>query len=73
MKPTPTDIMRKAGRMFLASNPMASIKWIKKPQFITYPTGYKGYYARFIAFAPGYKTAEMIVDCNADGNDMMIR
>ena len=71
---TSTEFIKKAFNLFSQTNKMKfRFKWIKQPQVITYPTGYKGYRAIVRVTAEDYKTTDMIVECNANGLEMSIK
>ena len=61
---------KRARDLFLKNNPTADIEWVKA-DYVTYPTGVKGWYGLFTARAPGHHTRTMVV--NADEDSIMIR
>lgn len=70
---TSTEFIKKAFKLFSETNKTKfSFKWIKQPQLIIYPTGYKGYRAIVRITAEGYKQSDMIVECDSNGYDMSI-
>jgi len=67
---TKREFKKRAHALFLRNNPEADIEWVKA-NFVTYPTGVKGWYGLFTARAPGHRTSTMVV--NADDDSIMIR
>lgn len=67
---TRKQFRQKAEAAFKKANPAASIEWIEA-RFVTYPTGYKGWYGKIAATAPGYKSRVMIA--MGDDTYMMVR
>lgn len=53
---------------FYRANPTATIEWLTV-WFATSPTGHKGWYGKFTAEAPGYRSKVMF----ASGDDEHVR
>ena len=62
---TRQEFRKRASALFAERNPDASIKWLAS-RFVTYPTGVKGWYGKFEARAPGYRTRTMLARGDAD-------
>ena len=43
-----------------------TVAWVKRPRFVTYPTGATGYVAQVIVSAEGYRTRKMFVSSDHD-------
>ncbi len=71
---TPRKFQSNAERIFLKGNPTAVItSWVRKPQWVTYPTGLKGIWGTFHAVADGYKPRVLIADWDAASSLLMVR